>query len=466
MGIIYRIIAKYSKQIPENIIHCFSSLYSQCLKQWKIIVTENEFTYLKQEVRRSKHCTPFLLGDETIDSKWVVRYNPNLLLKYNCHINVEMCSTIKFTNHIYIYIYKGHDKIKIIIAPKNENTTIDEIKEFRNARWAKNCFFVDEPGGTVQTLLYRALLAFIHKKRNIALATVSSGIAATNLPGGTTAQTRFKIPLNPKNNSICSISKLSETATLFRELVTIIWDEAPMISKYAFECLNRSLQDIMSNNNLFGGKLDGIEKTYDKEFVRLPNEIAFNFTREIFRDFSAVMDTCILAKKNDIVHEVNDIVISNFSKEEQIYYSFDSAIDDKYSLSSKEYINSLKPSGLPPHILRLKKSVPIVLLRNLNPKHGMYNGTKLIWKSFQRNLIEAKIPSGSHAGNIVFIPRIPLQPSEDIISLPISFKRKQFPVHLAFAMTINKSQGHTIQNVGIYLPDDVFSHRQLYVVLS
>ena len=58
-----------------------------------------------------------------------------------------------------------------------------------------------------------------------------------------------------------------------------------------------------------------------------------------------------------------------------------------------------------------------------------------------------------------------MSPSEDI-TLPFKFKLKQFPIRLSFAMTINKAQGQTIPNVGIYLPDSVFSHGQLYVALS
>jgi ATP-dependent exoDNAse (exonuclease V) alpha subunit len=49
---------------------------------------------------------------------------------------------------------------------------------------------------------------------------------------------------------------------------------------------------------------------------------------------------------------------------------------------------------------------------------------------------------------------------------PFKFKRKQFPIRLSFAMTINKAQGKTIPIVGVYLPEPVFSHGQLYVVLS
>ena len=64
----------------------------------------------------------------------------------------------------------------------------------------------------------------------------------------------------------------------------------------------------------------------------------------------------------------------------------------------------------------------------------------------------------------MLIPRIRL--SSNTETLPVPLKRLQFLVRLAFAMTINKSQGQSVEYVGINLQTSVFSHGQLYVAFS
>ncbi|GBN27769.1 hypothetical protein AVEN_31075-1 [Araneus ventricosus] len=123
-----------------------------------------------------------------------------------------------------------------------------------------------------------------------------------------------------------------------------------------------------------------------------------------------------------------------------------------------------KLQGMPPHALMLTKGVIVMLLRNLNPKQGFCHGTRLLITGLHENFISAKKISECNRGGVVFLPRIELAPRD--VNLPFVLKRRQFPLIPAYAMTINKSQGQTFDQVGIYFDEPVFSHGQLYVALS
>ena len=105
-----------------------------------------------------------------------------------------------------------------------------------------------------------------------------------------------------------------------------------------------------------------------------------------------------------------------------------------------------------------------MLLRNLNQSSGLCNGTRLVITQLYDKIIEAKILASSNIGHKVFIPRISLTATES--KWPFIFKRRQFPIRPCYAMTINKSQGQSLKQVGLYLSQPVFTHGQLYVALS
>uniref|UniRef100_A0A453ESB6 ATP-dependent DNA helicase n=1 Tax=Aegilops tauschii subsp. strangulata TaxID=200361 RepID=A0A453ESB6_AEGTS len=348
-----------------------------------------------------------------LNNRWVVPYNPYLLRMFNCHINVEICSSIKAVKYLFKYIYKGHDRVSVSVTDKVDEVEIDEIKQYKDARWvgrivsahpaegeryylrvllnhvtgatsyedlrtvdgqvmptfreaaekrglieadntlddcmteaelfrmpsslrrlfttilvfcepsdvrnlwnnhleamsedySRNCkckhtveqmvlknirdmlhsmgkdiesfplpdidkqhettddipmviieetsievdpedvsshknlnneqrkaydeilatvdrqrggiLFVDGPGGTGKTFLYMALLATVRGQGKIAVATATSGVAASIMPGGRTAHSRFKIPLKIDNGAICSFTKQSGTAKLLQSI--------------------------------------------------------------------------------------------------------------------------------------------------------------------------------------------------------------------------------------------------------
>jgi hypothetical protein len=188
------------------------------------------------------------------------------------------------------------------------------------------------------------------------------------------------------------------------------------------------------------------------------------------KDDQYFLDRTILSCKNDSVHDLNNEILSMFPGPSRLYTSADSVVledgaQDGFQPLPVEFLNSITTSGLPLAHLKLKEGCPLMLLRNLDPSIGLCNGTRMRLIRMKRHVLECCILGGRFKGNKVFIPRISLEPSDQ--ELPgFKLRRHQFPVRLAFAMTINKSQGQSVEHVGLDLRTPVFSHGQLYVALS
>jgi ATP-dependent exoDNAse (exonuclease V) alpha subunit len=177
----------------------------------------------------------------------------------------------------------------------------------------------------------------------------------------------------------------------------------------------------------------------------------------------------ILTSRNDDVDDINEALLAQFPGQEREFLSADSikndgANDEGDLLYPVEYLNSINCSGLPLSKLKLKVGCPVMVLRNLNPGEGVCNGTRAVVTRLSNRVLEVRLLTGEHAGTTTFIPRLGLTPSNT--QVPFEFCRRQFPVKVCFAMTINKSQGQSVDHVGLDLRNAVFTHGQLYVAIS
>ena len=191
-------------------------------------------------------------------------------------------------------------------------------------------------------------------------------------------------------------------------------------------------------------------------------ESVFPDIAQHYKNHAWLSERAILAAKNKDVHSLNFEIQSKIPGDLISYKSVDTVTNDEDVVNyPTEFLNSLDLPGLPPHNLQLKVGVTVIMLRNINqPK--LCNGTRLAIKKLMNNLVEATILTGKFKGEDVLIPRIPMIPSD----MPFEFKRLQFPIRLAFAVTINKAQGQSLGVCGVNLEYPVFSQGQLYVACS
>ena len=142
----------------------------------------------------------------------------------------------------------------------------------------------------------------------------------------------------------------------------------------------------------------------NSEFLKeeVYGNIDIHFNQTTWRSW--LCERAILAPKNDLVNHINRTILPKLPGYVEVYKSIDNVVDqDQACLYPTEFLNSLEPSGMPPHELHLKVGAPIMLLRNLDAPR-LCNGTRLCVKQMLAHVLEATIMTGQAKGEDVFIP--------------------------------------------------------------
>jgi hypothetical protein len=178
----------------------------------------------------------------------------------------------------------------------------------------------------------------------------------------------------------------------------------------------------------------------------------------------------IMCPSNDTVDSLNSTINGRVAGEEKRRlgadeFDFESQSEMDSCNISIETLNEQRPKGMAQYDLRIKVGSLIILTTNVDVTNGLCNSVRLIITEIHEHYIKARILSGQFEGEFAFITRID-QKHEATTSFPFAFTRRQFPIRLAFAFTINRAQGQTLELSGLFLDQPCFSHGQLYVSLS
>ena len=226
------------------------------------------------------------------------------------------------------------------------------------------------------------------------------------------------------------------------------------------------------------GRLRSHATIDNSNIIEIPTEMCVDTKEEcvdsVFDDFERNIGNAeyfqsriILAATNEIVNQVNDSMVERIPGDLHEFASIDTVGDiDSTTMFPTEFLNSLSLSGLPEHMLKLKKDTVVILLRNMDIKAGHCNGTRYLVKHIGKyRLVLHKLDCKEEDKNkVLILPRIPMRYGGQ--SFPFELTRLQFPLKIAFALTINRAQGQSAKKCGVLLPKNVWTHGQIYVAFS
>ena len=102
------------------------------------------------------------------------------------------------------------------------------------------------------------------------------------------------------------------------------------------------------------------------------------------------LDRTILSAKNNTIAELNSFILGRFPGEEVVLTASDKVTGAEDQYYPIEYLNSITVSSLPLAHLAVKPGCPLMLLHNIDPANGLYNGTQMVLMSVHPHVLNAE----------------------------------------------------------------------------
>lgn len=486
-----------------------------------ITVYSNEFDIVKN-TSFLFHCRLFVYYDRKNQHYWYVKN-----IKCKTPLTCNTCFAQYVCNHVCIEqnkIEKIEEERKkcvdMYVEMKMEMEMDDGCNQEEKEYFPKESYdildsllvrkkhvLIHGPGGTGKTSTIRYVTKRLKKCDVNVCVTAMTGIAATHI-NGVTLHSAIRLGINifkPIEEVVKKWKKDVKYLRFVQNLQILIIDEISMMNDILFRRLHCFLSMMRDNNLLFGG----VQLVMSGDVLQLPPVASvgypsFFFRSPLFEEIVSYLDIfhyttiyrqgnlCFQNTLNNIrigqvereyiqllqsrlTSEEKEDFLHLFAKRHQVINHNKKMIDrlsrgdkEKYVFIAEDNNGTmlLNRHSLIPEKLVLVEGVRVMIVRNLQVgQHKIFNGDQGVFLEYNQKIdkIKIRLDRGLTLWLEKSVFSLPMLHFDELDKVP---SRKQFPILLAYAITIHKSQGMTLHNVVIDIGDSVFETSQIYVALS
>ena len=350
----------------------------------------------------------------------------------------------------------AHNRFKIPVDDLNPRSTCNVARQSETAKFLSNISLaiIDE-GPMLHRLCYKAIDRTMKDMVEKKDQQKKFGGKIVLISG----DWRQVLPVVPRGNRSKIVTSTIKSSSLWENVEVLSLTENMRVKNEKKKHQNnvRFHQQLDKHEkwllNLGENKLPRVESVKNESIIEVPEHMCRDnkedVVKAVFGDFKDYIGNknyfksrILLAATNEVVDEINDEMVKEMPGPLYTLISVDTVGDtDNPTMFPPEYLNKLNPSGLPQHKLRLKKNTVVILLRNMDLPGGHCNGTRYLVTHIgtYRLLLEKLNPKQGDTNTTLILPRIPMVHKSK--HLPCTVSRLQFPIKIAYCLTINRAQG-------------------------